>query len=72
MLLTKNTIRGRPRGRESSKFKSSIIFSLSFQSDLVDQKSVAETYRAQLLAVEAEMELLREQSLANKESLKVI
>ena len=49
-------------------------FSISLfpQSEVAEQRSLAETYRAQLLSLEAEMDTLREVSAASKEMLKVI
>ena len=46
--------------------------SLFPQSEVAEQRSLAETYRAQLLSLEAEMDTLREVSAASKEMLKVI
>ena len=50
------------------------LFHLSLfpQSEVAEQRSLAETYRAQLLSLEAEMDTLREVSAASKEMLKVI
>ena len=62
-------------GLESSftDFRISLfLFHLFPQSEVAEQKSLAETYRAQLLSLEAEMDTLREVSAASKEMLKVI
>ena len=48
------------------------LFHLFPQSEVAEQRSLAETYRAQLLSLEAEMDTLREVSAASKEMLKVI
>ena len=50
----------------------SISLSLFPQSEVAEQRSLAESYRAQLLSLEAEMDTLREVSAASKEMLKVI
>ena len=62
-------------GLESSftDFRISLfLFHLFPQSEVAEQRSLAETYRAQLLSLEAEMDTLREVSAASKEMLKVI
>lgn len=41
------------------------------QSELADQKNLTESYRAQLLAMESELDNLRNQSQASKQALKV-
>ena len=48
------------------------LFHLFPQSEVAEQRSLAETYRAQLLSLEAEMDTLREVSAASREMLKVI
>ena len=48
------------------------LFHIFPQSEVAEQRSLAETYRAQLLSLEAEMDTLREVSAASKEMLKVI
>ena len=54
------------------KIYSFFHLSLFPQSEVAEQRSLAETYRAQLLSLEAEMDTLREVSAASKEMLKVI
>ena len=55
----------------SALFRGSTSLSLVPQSELAEQRTLAESYRAQLLSLEAELDTLREVSAASKEMLKV-
>ena len=55
----------------SALFRGSTSPSLFPQSELAEQRTLAESYRAQLLSLEAELDTLREVSAASKEMLKV-
>ena len=44
--------------------------SLSFQTELAEQKKIVEDYRAKLLALETEMQSLRDQAFAHKDVMK--
>ena len=54
------------------RFRRMYTIFLSFpQSEVAEQRTLAESYRAQLLSLEAELDTLREVSAASKDMLKV-